>query len=330
MKTKKIVLTEQELRKHIQQAILEHIEEISKIDDRIIIYSYDLSNDEDLYDIENKLNKLWNIVTTSYSKYGGVKGINKPIDLIRKHSLVRIAYLDGNIIAVAFYSNRLGGNKLAFCGSTTEFGKLGMSAIIGRDTDSENIEEYNWVECSGGIEILFRRLGGYNLPNKYASEVLNNSNLKLLGDGYHYERSIGEKTSNVFVKTIYGFNSEELIKKVYNDVFGNLINDIKLAYSRLKDNETLTEDNDFKLYRNRLDTALIIIEKIDELHSNSNINEFPQFLINELKKNITIIKESNNKHKRYADYAEDMLNQITEFKIIKKILKNSLTKSNAL
>ena len=329
MKKKKIYkLTESKLKNIVHNAIMEHIEELSKIDNRISIYTYDLSNDEDYEDVLSKLPVLWEMILNSYKHIGGVKGIKKEKELITKHNLVRIAYLNNDIIAVAFYSDRLKGNKLAYCGTRGNFGKLGMSTIIGRDSDPEYIEEYNWVECSGGIEKLFRRAGGYNLPNKYVSDILNNTNIKLLPDGFHYERTIGERSNTTFTKTIYGFNSEEAIKMVYNDVFGDLISDIKLAYERLKDNQTLNKDNN-KTYHNREEVALIIIDKIDELHSYADINEFPKFIIDELIKNIQHLKTINGRQ-RSVEYAEEILNNITEFKIIKKNLKNKISKSIAL
>lgn len=315
---KRKVNIDEEIRKYVRKVILEHVEEVSSLNDNIVIYTYDLNNDEDNDYIINRFDEIWDIIKMSYDNIGGIKGLNKPKDLIKKNNIVRLAFFDGHLSAVAFYSSRLGGNKMSYCGTKGTNGKTCMQAIINRDTSINTIEEFNWVECSGGIEILFRRSGGFNLPNKYASQVLGNDNITLLDDGYHYERTIGIKTSEKHVKTIYGFNSEKTIKKVYNDVFGELIENIKNAYEKLCNiNENLKNEN-----RDDIETSLMIFEWVDELHTYSDINEFPEQIIDILEKCIIILKE-NDCDKHTINFAEDLLNNISIFKIIHKNIKTN-------
>lgn len=116
-------------------------------------------------------------------------------------------------------------------------GVKALNTVLKRDED--DIEEYYWIEASGGVEAICNKLNIFNIPNNYTKEILKRD-VVLEDDGYHYKRVIG-KEGNSFRKTIYGFPNKEIFGKVYNEAFAHLSELITSVKNRLEEQIIIDE-----------------------------------------------------------------------------------------
>lgn len=233
------------------------------------------------------LDEIWNILTDAYKSLGGMKGCTKKKDLYKKDRMFSIIKdEDNSIIAVQIYRNFNEGKKMVYGGArkTTE-GKLALQSIIIRDI--ENLNLHHFGEVSGAIEHYFKKHNGYPIPNEYVSSILNNYNITLAQDGFHYERIIaGDEEPTE--KCMFGFVNEETYNKI-KDGFLDYI-----GFRKLVNTEITTESKIFD-YPSNIKWALQIISFISEFFEEGNLNELFEEMAKELKKAISILNSYSDK-----------------------------------
>ena len=130
--------------KNRRYIIAESIREIAFNNKEIFIVTYDVKeNINDKNEVINVLPRLWEVLLEAYNN--DVKGVRNANKLLKSSNKVKVGYYQGNIVAVAFYSDYKNGNKLMYGGAVRgklhDIGKQCFQAIAYRDI--ENIEEYN-------------------------------------------------------------------------------------------------------------------------------------------------------------------------------------------
>lgn len=180
---------------------------------------------------KNKV-RIWDFLNDGYEFVGYDKfcGCDNVKSLLKNANLVKIAFYDGEWVAVAVYTGYRGGYKCVGITATTDMGlwNIGKDAVndIVRN-DVCQFSEFYWTECSGTLERLYEKHNGIKIPNEYAFSILQRP-VTLLKDGYHYEREIKGETQQ---KVIYGFNNKETfetVKREYtayiNDCIQKIVN----------------------------------------------------------------------------------------------------------
>lgn len=330
-----IKLTESELRGVIKGMINEYRQELSKIADDIIINTYNLNDNSDRKYIENNLNEIYNLLVNSYEKEGGIKGLSKASDIVKNSDIIRIAFHFNKMVAVSIYSQRLGGNKLMFCGSiqgeNAIEGKIGLKSIIKRDAEATN--EWNLVEASGAIEHYFRKYRAFNLPSAYASYVLGKK--ITIVDDFYYIRAIG-KERTMLKKTIFGVNTKSLLQTIFHNCFGYVEENIDVCMDKLKVNQygnTINEDG--QIYKPETIFAFGVIDIFDEAYNEFEMYEMPSHLLKWIPISIEYLKNEPNKTRaveQTLELANDLKDKIQPLTIIQaefpKDLKNNGTRSS--
>ncbi|MDE5889200.1 MAG: hypothetical protein K2H20_04180, partial [Bacilli bacterium] len=265
--------------------LVESIKEVAYNNNEIYIVSYNIKNNSfDKQEVSELMPTLWDLLLQAYNN--DIKGVNNPKRLFKNTTKVRVCYYEGNVVTCAFYSDYKGGNKLMYGGAMRgelhEIGKQGFDAIVQRDSDVENIEEYNWVEASGSVEKAFKRHSAYNLPSKYASEVLQIKDISIV-DNFHYKRVIGNENEE-FVKTIFGIVSKNILQQIAMDTFGHLYKNAKYTYQMLKNIQNLTEAKQLNVFINNdrpaiMQYAINMFDHFDETSSYGKIYEMKKDLM---------------------------------------------------
>lgn len=305
--------------------IAESIREIAFNNKEIFIVTYDVKeNINDKNEVIKVLPRLWEVLLEAYNN--DVKGVRNANKLLKSSNKVKVGYYQGNIVAVAFYSDYKNGNKLMYGGAVRgklhDIGKQCFQAIAYRDI--ENIEEYNWVEASGSVEKTFKMHNAYMLPNKYVEQILG-KNINLCEDGFHYQRVIGND-NEVFTKIIFGINSEDLLNKIAYETFGHLYKDAKYNYEMLRATQQLKENKqvDVVASNNRpafIQYAINIYDCFNETSLYGEIYEMPLDLLYYLKYANEILKNYDGEDKtviNYSELCEDLLSILQPLEIICK------------
>jgi hypothetical protein len=306
----KIVLKESDLRKIVRRQIKNLLKESVTLDE--ITYkghllkteNFNMKNPEDKQFISSHKNEIWDILQKGYEKLGGFKGFEYKSDMMKKSPIVRLGFCDGEIVTVTVYNDYLTGNKCV--GATcVKDDRHDLAAKLLELIFEYNIKHWNewvWIEASGKIEEMCKKLNGFNVPTKFALLYLNNVSIEEI-DTYHYTRTIGGMPQT---KTIFGFNSRyvyEFIKKEAETIISS-----KLPNEDKNDiNEDTIERNNIyrkflnersKVYYHRSIVNYFIYLKYDEL-----INEYPKESINILKKSIDFLKNAlkNGNTEEYTD-----------------------------
>ena len=166
--------------------------------------------------IRELLPQIVDMIVKTYEQCGGYYGCIDPKRLIRTTPFVKIVKNeDGSLASCALYRNVDGSFKIqAYANDSTQLGKDGVKAII--LSDVAPYDNWVWGEVSGSVEKYFKKFNGYPLPNELVVDVLNKSpdKIKLMNDGFHYYRIIGDNDDES-VKIIFGFPNEETAEKAF-------------------------------------------------------------------------------------------------------------------
>lgn len=273
-----IRITAKQFNEAIDKKLSEMKQEISNISKDILLVSYYMDNDSDKRFISERVNEIYNILYSSYKEKGGIQGLNKAKDIIKKSNIIRLALYDNTIVSVATYSDYLGGNKLMFCGAIDgelhRQGVIGLRSIV--QNDSEQPQNWNWIEASGRVEDIFNEYKAYNVPSKYAKIILKKP--VTVVDEYHYSRPIGVNKIN-FVKTIFGIKNKEILNTIFRECFGYMEEDINKAFHKLRNSQRMkTETIDNKITP-ELNFAYHIVVLFEEAFKDFHIHEMPEHII---------------------------------------------------
>ena len=274
-------------------------------------------NDEDRSFIKQNLNTIWNILQEAYSDKGGFKGIEHKSEVLKKVSMVRLGFLNEEIVAVDVYNDYLGGNKSIGIGCVKgekhEAGVLLVKMII-----KENINRWNdyvWSEVSGRVEDLYRELNGYNVKTEYFDIYMGESGEKEIIDEYYYKRRIHGKMET---KTIFGIKNKPALDKLMEKEFEPLT-----TFLANKDGGFLNEDFSHSDYYRKLAPVELSIRVIYDFygyHIDCGYNEFPENLYEKLKENVLFVERELKSGRCPADIARRAKDAVREGK---KLLKET-------
>lgn len=136
--------------------------------------------------------------------------------LKKNANLMKLAYIDNNIIAASIYSGRNGGYKCVGITATIDpnyrdIGKQAAKDIIKYDMD--HYDEFYWIMCDKHIKHICERRNGIPIPNEYAHIV----DERLVPDkNDEYRMFIQLSDNEKYEKFVFGFNSKELIQEIIN------------------------------------------------------------------------------------------------------------------
>lgn len=148
---------------------------------------------------------------------GSFEGCFDAKSLKKNSSLVKIAFNNGDWVAIAIYTAYRGGQKCIGVTATTDskirhIGKLAVKQIV--KDDIANYDKFYWCECSGKLEEYYTKGNAIAIPNEYANEIVGNVN-SLDPDGFHYQKSVTSKNgTGSFRKILFGFNTPEMFTKI--------------------------------------------------------------------------------------------------------------------
>lgn len=327
----KIKITEKSLRnivkEHIQKMLNKSnnnilneesvLYDIYQDNEKLEIKNFDMSNEDDKSYIKNHINEIWELLQKGYEKIGGFKGFQSTKDLLKKSPFLKIGYINNNIVAIAVYNSYLGGNKcvgLTCVKDERHNTSLKLLEMV-LEYDIINWQQWVWIEASGKVEEMCRKLNAFNVPSDYAIIYLKNIPYKTQ-DEYHYLRKIAGKEE---LKTIFGFKDKEIFEMLKNDL-NNQIEDFINKISSQKINEQTSKQQ--QIYQRYIQKKGIcqeykdIIDYFIYLHEDELINELPKESINILEKTIFLL--------------EKMLKNNEDLTIDKKIIEMTINEGKKL
>jgi len=85
---------------------------------------------------------VWDMITKSYARIGGIhgKGFSTKEDLINNIPFWKLVRKDNNIVAAAFYRDKLGRKRVAVATNGTDQGKQALASIMAEDFDRAYFE----------------------------------------------------------------------------------------------------------------------------------------------------------------------------------------------
>lgn len=301
----KIILNELELKKLINESVLKVLKE-----NGFDINSLNINNHGDDIKVgemifitnKNELTKyaidIWNILTFSYNKIGGLKSYKDYNDFLDKKHAQRIIISGNKIIACATYRKIGDGYKMVSIGcDQTANGKLGLQQII--QYDIKNHQLYFWAEVSGVIEHYFKKYNGYPIPNIIVPKILNVNEKNIIlsnEDEVHYERPIG-LTRDFYKKMIFGFKDKDTYYKAIQAVenYNQFMLDV---------NNMPTDINESKMFKYSVEQAVYIIENIYRMQEEDDLNELIPSWYEALKDSLFTLKNQTDKTDVVLDYIE--------------------------
>ena len=159
----------------------------------------------------------------------------------------------------------------------------------------ENIDNWNewiWAEVSGRIEELYKKHGGFQVPDKYLDIYLVQS-YKLDGDGFHYyhpfkdDVSLSKKEEELRHKTIFGIKGQSAYEILLEDAYGPLLDFIKRVESGNL-NESVYDRYFAKL--SPIEQSKLIVDRIVSVVFDDGIYELPPEIYYELQTQIEALK----------------------------------------
>lgn len=145
------------------------------------------------------LDVVYKMLEYSYSNVRGGLIYSKEELVSRNNNEWVVCLKNNELVSILIYKHTEYGKKVVLIGCNgTYTGKLFLNRML-TNCLKEKGENF-YCEASGRIESWLVDLGMKPYENKFASSVLN-KNVKMLNDGYHYERKI---KNVVVVKAIYG------------------------------------------------------------------------------------------------------------------------------
>lgn len=284
----------------INQSIATVVSESKELDNttyqghKLEVVKYDMTNPEDAQFVKENKELIWDILQKGYENLDGFKGFQSKRDMLKKSPFFTMGFYDEEIVAVTVYNTYLGGNKCV--GATCvkddrhEGGVKLLEMIMSYNI--KNWDEWIWLEASGKVEEMCKKLNGFNVPSEYAVIYLQNKNFSIT-DEYHYVRMIRGQEEQ---KTIYGFKDKNSF-----DVLSNHLNkQVKAFLDRLNKqdiSESEEYDNRDKIWMeysqnmSDIEKAITIINYFVYLKDDELINEFPLDAYNILKQTVKTAEE---------------------------------------
>ena len=227
-----------------------------------------------------------------------------------------MAFYNNEIVAVAIYSNRMGGNKLEYGGGIggeyRKQGGIAFHSIAYRDI--EHTEEYVWLEASHNVERVFRDYNAYNLPNKYVRQIFPNKKIELVGE-FYYKRLIGDEKNGKWVqKTIFGIKDEQLLTQIVKDTFGKVSGVAEELYKKLYEYQNNIYEASNEAMETLLNMACEVIDLFEECCFVSGNYELPRrfiYLIDSTGKMLKKVFYGNKRAHIYVQKAINILNSVT-------------------
>ena len=289
--------------------------------------SYKTFTTDDEY-IAKYENEIYNFLNDGYLKFVGepFATYKNGKKLRQKASFLKIAFNNDEWVAIAVYSDYIGGNKcVGICKNPYNdyLGKLGGSAVrcIIRE-DISNYKQFYWAEVSGKIVKIFEENDGIKIPSDYAQIILNKPYISII-DEFVYERPIGQ--DGVFYKKqLFGFNNEKTFNKIYSErkeYIDECIERIKrsrgLIEGVLKMNIEIDELNEWNFH---MDVIEFFISEW-----NKGFCEYPKETVIYLQTSVdyldklflsgTVPQEYGNDMKKLIDGGKKMLNSLSFLEI---------------
>lgn len=302
------------VRKELRK-LLKESREISNIvykNHTLSIKQYFMSDSDDKEFIVNNKDVIWNILQSAYENLGGFNGFQTKRDMLKKSPFFTLGFCDDVIITVTVYNTYLGGNKCvgAACVKDENHENAVKLLEMIMEHNISNWNEWVWLEASGKIEEMCKKLNGFNVPSEYVVIYLGNKQYSII-DEYHYTRKIG---GNDETKTIFGLKNQETFEFLKEQINSKIIDFLNNVNSK-RINEEDERDriwSDFSQKLSEIDKVINIINYFVYLKDDELINEFPKESINILKKAIKTAEEliSNNQYSneelfRYNNCIED-------------------------
>lgn len=311
--SKKIIrINENDLNKIIEKNIKKFIKEYrllaqteSRVNDYVVI-EYDMRNNEDKAFIKRNIEIIWDILTKGYEKIGGFKGFEYKQDLLKKASVVKLGFLNGDIVAVNVFNGYLGGNKSVgiTCVKDERHDRSISLVKFMVDHNIHDINNYYWTEASGKIEELYKEHGRFQIDAETAQELFLTQKVNII-DQYHYERTIKGKKE---IKTIFGFKDKHVLDQIKeknnNDIMAFLNNLEERPELRIK----IKEDVDKYSFNTKISVAKNVIDYIISLHEDYLYNEFSDEILSKLYYHISILQMAFNKN-MFKDRLEHVYNR---------------------
>lgn len=284
---KRITITEQYLRGIIKDFVNNALK--IQLNEETILYSsnenqqtikllnLDMNNVADKHYVKQHISEIWHLLETGYEKIGGFKGFQSPKDLLKKSPFLRIGYCDNDMVTIAVYNSYLGGNKC-----------VGLSCIKDErhaiavkllemilKYDITNWQEWVWIEASGKVEEMCKKLNAFNVPSEYAVIYLQNIPHKIR-DAYHYIRKIGGREEQ---KTIFGFKDIESFEILKSDLNKQINSFLENIYQQPINEHTSKQKYIYQRYIQKKGKCQIYKDIIDYflyLHEDELVNELPK------------------------------------------------------
>lgn len=153
------------------------------------------------------------------------------------------------------------------------------------------IPDYKWVEISGRVEHYARCGNLFNLPNKYAKIVSQNDEITLCDDGYHYQKSVGQRCE-IVTKTIYGFSSQREFDDVLRKPVLSDCEDIRYYAEKvqsLQESYIATQQEEDREQIRKY--GLVILHHVDEAVCINEMREIPCEIIDCVNKALKVLIE---------------------------------------
>ena len=296
----KIQISKNELKQIITEAIRDVILESTELDSIqynghvLNIMKYDMSNEEDKAHIRNNKDVIWSILQSGYEKLGGFKGFASRTDMIKKSPFFTLGYCDGELVTVTVYNGYIGGNKCV--GATcVKDGRHDAAVKLLEMIIHYNIVNWNqwvWIEASGKIEDMCKRLGGFNVPSRFATLYIETMHIDAVDD-YHYKRKIGDK---IETKTIFGFKNSDIFEFLKNTLNNDVKRFVDSTGTTITESQTEQERlwQKFNMMRSEIKRQASIIGFFVTMKDDELVNEYPQEALDKLKSAMKYIKNAIN------------------------------------
>ena len=242
-----------------------------------------VTQQEDILHLEDS---LWDLCQRAYEPIGGFKCLSRKSDIHKRVSLVKLVYdlnTDGeeDLGACALYRDNLGGLKaIAYAGNK---GIVPSYRECVQELVKDDIAQYDswyFVEASDAIEHYFEKHGGYAIPNRYVSSVLqrNIDSTNLSPDGFHYNTTVGlGQDRSVVAKQLFGFPNRDVYDGLIAE-YGSLDN-FSAHIAELKAGRKPTAEAIKFLDKSipyDVRTVVNFIENLDECVMQNDLHEVPR------------------------------------------------------
>lgn len=307
-----------DIAKSVKHAINESYTIDTKANYKLKVYD-PINNIEDKNFISDNKDMLWNFFNDGYraASVGDFLSCLNSKSLKKNTNLMKLAYIDNNIIAASIYSGRNGGYKCVGITATTnpeyrDIGKHAAKDII--KYDMEHYDEFYWIMCDKHIKYMCEHRNGIPIPNEYA-HIIDERLIPDMNDDYRMFIKLADDEK--YEKYIFGFNSKELVQEIINKQDKRLL----LYINKINKLNEAIETYQIDIY----DKASKIINMLyDERCEVSGC--FSENILSILKDNIITLEDyisKNPQDSRYERFildienGHDILNSSTELKINK-------------